>query len=395
MKRDSADAVYASNVHHYRHVVSALLETFESVHLLRRWEVTPDVYRLLQRMPTPGPILREVGRRVAPTLDGRVRAQGLGPAVTASAFASKLNPHWGLGIRETTASSARRVATVSEGHFLQFVEGLGHAALSRGRFARSFMERRNLHHAAFEVELETFAGYPFMTHADPIADMLETEYALSDRILVYSEVARRSFLERGFNPARVVTVPLGVDVTAVERGPSVRPLKTKDFLYVGRGDAFKGIDLAVAAVQSLGRTVRLRVAGPFEPEALQWLLRQDCVDYLGVLTKSELVDEYFRCAALLAPSIESFGLALIDAAAMDTPILCLPTSGVGPELPDSIVTVIGARDPDEWSGALDRVLSAGERPKVLSGRPVSETWSWRRASEALIDLYAREEVSSR
>lgn len=377
----NAQVLYASNVHHYHHVVRAMISVYGSLRLVRRWEPSVATVAALERFHAPLSLRREISRRASMPLARNVKVHGFGPRVTIDEILSKAT-HRSKGVRWRTEKSALAVARY-EGELLQFVEGLGFESLKRSRFNFSIMERRNLHHAAFEEELTTYAGFPFERRADILADILEEEYELSDRIVVYSEAARESFLSRGFAPAKVVSIPLAFAPSSVEGG--LGSLRSREgFLYVGRGDAFKGIDVAVEAVRLLGRGQRLRVAGPFTGPARTWLETHRHVDYLGVLTRQELQAEYLAARALIAPSVESFGLAIIDAAAAGLHVVCLPSSGVGPELPPDAVTVVPSRSPAQWAHALTNLRepdSAGDASEQVRAR-----WTWDESERRMLEF---------
>lgn len=373
--------LYASNVHHYHHVVRAMLTVYGDLRLVRRWEPSEATISALERFHTPLSLRREISRRASIPLPRNVEVHGFGPRVTVDEILAKAL-HRSKGVRWRTERSARSVARYG-GDVLQFVEGLGFESLKHSRFAFSIMERRNLHHAVFEGELTTYAGFPFEPKADILGDILDVEYELSNRIVVYSEAARESFLSRGFEPAKVVSIPLAFAPTSAPQGPE-SVASGERFLYVGRGDAFKGIDVASEAVRLYGRGARLRVAGPFTASARAWLETQRHVDYLGVLTRRELQAEYTSARALIAPSVESFGLAIIDAAAAGLHVMCLPTSGVGPELPSDAVTVVPTRYPTQWAQALTDLRETGGVREASA--EVRARWTWEESERRMFEF---------
>lgn len=346
-------AGYATNVRHYSHVLQAFSEIYPNVAFLGPSEVEPITLQRLKPV-LPSAVSRLLARRVGASLPQGVRRVGSThsanlPSVKRILTGRAVTPSQILLIH---GAQARQVARTLRGtSFLQAVEGLAHIAIRRQSSPVIVVERRNLHHTVFEEPIETFGGFPFRPRPDPIRDLLEEEYAGADRIVVYSAVAKRSFVERGVQPDRVWVSPLPLV-------PSGRPTRAHgnrnpfQLLYVGRLDAYKGIDVAVATTQLLGDPYRLVVAGPGGEAEREWLSRQTGVEYRGILTRSELTALYESSAALLAPSIESFGLAVLDATMAGVPVLLRETTGVVDYLPADAARVVASRDPEVWAAAV-------------------------------------------
>ncbi|MEW1949029.1 glycosyltransferase family 4 protein [Pseudarthrobacter sp902506025] len=271
--------------------------------------------------------------------------------------------------------------------FLHFSEGLGYKALQKKEFSFSICERRNFHHAVYEQEIEVLENYPINGRPDPIGDILNFEYERSNFILVYSEAAKSSFVERGYDPDKVRVTPIGI-------GPQL-PRKAMrrnatSLLYVGRSDAFKGLDVAVAAVKLLGHPFRLTVAGVMSPEVKSWLSAQKAVDYVGVLSKRELRDAYSSHGAIILPSIESFGLAPAEAVYHGLPLVCSDQTGIAEYLPESHKRIVFGRDPQAWASAVLEVCGRPGSIDPAASAAIDSAFaalSWRSAAEKLRLLY--------
>ena len=351
-------AVHANNVYHYRHVLAAMRESDYDVTLMRRHEFTDEQAARVARFPATGTVVKMIQRRVSSPLPGDVTTRSLGPLQLVYPMATRV-PRMPLvpeAFRAATHDSARRVARVAQGaELLHFVDGFGHQSLRHRATDVAVMERRNLHHEVFEADIEVYGGFPFAPKREPLRDFLEEEYALADRILVYSEVVRESFVVRGYDPAKICTVPLPVTTTtAGTRRPDEFRL-----LYVGRGNVYKGLDVAVEATRRLGEPFRLVVAGPMSAQAHQWIQKLDWVEPVGICSREELRDLYLTSRCLLLPSLESYGLVAFEAASAGLPVLCRETTGACEYLPTETHTVIHGRDPDDWAAG---ILAVGEWP---------------------------------
>jgi len=360
-------ALYATNVYHYDHVLLAMDELFDDVGLVRRLELTPENIRQLRYLRLPKPMVEILSRRVreASLLPNRVSSLGMGQLFDplAARVGYSLRPSH---IRAINASYARQVQRKSKNYdYLHFVEGLGYKALSKNEFELAICERRNFHHEVFEEQLDLIGGFPINGRPDPITDVLEYEYANSDYILVYSQAVKKSFLSRGFEDERIKVVPIGI---GPQLGRLTLPRHPSQLIYVGRGDAFKGLDVAVATVKAMGGPFRLKVAGPMPPVVMAWLSRQNCVDYLGILNRFELRQLYSTSAAMILPSTESFGLAAAEAVYHGLPLVCSDRTGIAEYLPLASRKIVAGRDPLEWASAVSQVLgdSADETPCAVS-----------------------------
>ncbi len=199
-------AVHASNVFHYGHVVAAPQRSDYAMSVFRRLEFTEAQVRRVETLPGGGAFAALMRRRPTVTLDPEVRVRSLGPEQFVFPLFARL-PRVGLApqaYHAATRENARRVARETRGaQLLHFIEGLGVASLRQRCAETTVMERGNLHHEVFEADIEVHGGFPFTLTPDPLRDVLEEEYASSDRILTYSDVARNSFLERGHPPGKL------------------------------------------------------------------------------------------------------------------------------------------------------------------------------------------------
>ena len=367
-------AVHATNVFHYDHVALALWESGYATSVMTRFEVDPAVIRRLDRSPLVGHKIAALAqRRQAPSLSEDIdRYWG---SWTSLLYPLAARSHWGalsppvvraVGLRE--GAKAARLAQSST--LYHFIEGLGARAITGNRAPRyTVCERRNVHYKTLEQDLEIAGDFPFGgPERNPLTDVFDTEYELASRILVYSQAARQSFVQRGIDPSRVKSIPLPF----VPR-PNVSSRVQRDpflFSYVGRSDAYKGIDVAVEAVARLGPPFRLDIAGPLSRAVQDWLTTKKHVRYLGILHAQELDLLYARCRALLMPSIESFGLAVLEAASQGAKVVCRETTGAREYLyPNQYVEVCG-RSVDTWSEVLAAIATQEdqEQSSILSDR---------------------------
>jgi glycosyltransferase involved in cell wall biosynthesis len=376
---------YASNTFHYRHVVGGMQRVVDEVTLAARFEVSPETVRRLRRWPLSAGPASLLNRRAVQRMDG-VRYVGLGPGQFLPPLMGRIDALNTLpNVRRTHVWEARAVAGHAariDADVFWFMEGLGHRALGQRSFDFSVCERRALHHAVLETDPGIVGDFPFSRRPDPIGDLLQFEYDNASVICVYSRVARDSFLERGFQPDRVLIVPLGVSSPVVDDLAESRDPNLVSF--VGRCDAFKGIDVAVAAVAQLGSQYRLEVAGPASERVQRWLSTHPRVNYRGILAHQELVSLYRRSGVLVSPSIESFGYAAFEGAAHGAHLVCSTRTGASEFLPDGSHLVVPGRDPEQWAEAIR--AASHSRPNVAQIRTAVQALSWANSANAVEKL---------
>jgi D-inositol-3-phosphate glycosyltransferase len=252
---------------------------------------------------------------------------------------------------------------------------------------------------------------------EPLARIIGEEQvvAAADRLIASTgEEAAQLIDLYGADPARVDTVPPGVDLETFAPGPSDARarlgLGADDLvlLFVGRIQPLKAPDLVLRAIAELrllapelARRVHLVVvgapsgAGLADPKWLQHIaLDLDLSEQLiqvDPVGRAELAD-YYRAADLtVVPSYsESFGLVALESQACGTPVVAAAVGGLPTAVADgSSGALVGSHDPREWAHVLRRLLSTpAARAKLAAGaRRHAESFSWERTVDGLLDSY--------
>jgi len=205
------------------------------------------------------------------------------------------------------------------------VVGLSSAGLKTGRLVQSrggkYVCDRGSSHIRYQRvivdEEHRRWGLPPLMLDDRAMEREEAEYAAADAITVPSEFARRSFIEMGVSPRKIVKIPYGVRLT---RFLPTRPLSPDSFdiLFSGTVSLRKGAPYLLKAFQMLKHPrKRLRLAGVVEPDTLAVLQRLGLsdVEILGSLPQKKLAEYMSSSHVMVLPSIEE-GLAMVQAQAM-------------------------------------------------------------------------------
>jgi glycosyltransferase involved in cell wall biosynthesis len=121
-------------------------------------------------------------------------------------------------------------------------------------------------------------------------------------------------------PATVIEPPINAAEFAGGDG-AIEPY----FLIVSRLQSYKRLDLAIAAAAQAG--ARLRIAGRGPDEQRLRALAGPGVEFLGKVSDAERVRLFQRCAALIVPGREDFGLTALEVQAAGRPVIAYGAGG--------------------------------------------------------------------
>jgi glycosyltransferase involved in cell wall biosynthesis len=180
-------------------------------------------------------------------------------------------------------------------------------------------------------------------------------------ILVNNEETRQALPRR--HRVKAILRPhacVGKEVTRVER-PTGR--KTSDALYAGRLHRFKGISLAIRAIEELPEW-QLIVAGTGPDERRLRRLAErsraaDRIHFVGWLRRDELWQRLARSCAFVFPSLkEGSPFAVVEAEALGVPVVALDVSGAAAlaRRPGSTIALVEPRSPLETAEGLAEAL---------------------------------------
>ena len=159
----------------------------------------------------------------------------------------------------------------------------------------------------------------------------QREYALCDRVVVMSSFARRSFIDQGFSPQKLLFGPAGAhtgDFSAsatqrqkrAERILRGEPLKV---LIVGTLSARKGIFDLDPVVRTLSDRMHFRFVGTVTSDAQDMVQQLSALELLPRVTQQALPDLYAQADIFLHPTIEDgFAVVLVQALMAGLPVVC-------------------------------------------------------------------------
>lgn len=219
----------------------------------------------------------------------------------------------------------------------------------------------------------------------------EREWATASALLVPSDAVAATFLERGFDEARLRRHRYGCTPAA----PVVRPSGSHDGLvavFLGRVEPRKGLHHALDAwiASAASERGRLLVFGAVDDDYLRVLadrLAHPSVELRGVTTSP--VDELTRADVLLLPSIEE-GSALVTYEAQVAGCVPLVSSAAGAMLDHDVHGLVHeAGDVATLTAQLDLVAGdPGTLERLRHGALAhAPELSWAAAAQSLLTAY--------
>lgn len=193
-------------------------------------------------------------------------------------------------------------------------------------------------------------------------------------------------------------------VTIIPYGLTIEPKPAKKrlqdsiprLLFVGRLDERKGLRYLLETLPLIlaKQTVRLRIVGE---GILERELKERCrelglgsvVDFLGFVTKEELVDEYASCDVFVLPAIvdskgdtEGLGIVMIEALAHAKPVVASNVGGISDVIISSTTGVlVPEKDPDSLAQAILAVLSDPAKAEEMGHKGLEDIqlrFNWNR-----------------
>jgi glycosyltransferase involved in cell wall biosynthesis len=192
--------------------------------------------------------------------------------------------------------------------------------ITRDVFSSSFrlfkglllIEMREPHPDVYLRKSSVYSNYP--VNAEGTETFLENYRSNFDRIkrkstalITYSEMAKESFVTKGYPEKNIFIFPLKIPNYLK---PKKNIKKKEQCVFVGRDNLNKGLDYAVALTEK--RDLKLLVVGHYSLEVIQWLSNFPHVQFIGYLNRKSLQQLMTESRYLVAPSVESFGLTVIE-----------------------------------------------------------------------------------
>jgi glycosyltransferase involved in cell wall biosynthesis len=219
------------------------------------------------------------------------------------------------------------------------------------------------------------AGQPIERPSAWLIAREEREYDLSDAILVPSTFVRRSFVQQGIAPEKILMVPLGVDNSMFRPERRVVEERCRRIVsgaplhvaYVGALSLRKGLkDLLEMSRTLRGQNIVFHATGAVAPDAER--LMPELAGFVvihGSRAQRDLPATYAAADLFVFPTIEDgFGMVVTQALAAAGPVICTANC-CGPDVLTESVTgwTVAAQSPQSF---VDRLLWCNDNRSRLA-----------------------------
>lgn len=179
-------------------------------------------------------------------------------------------------------------------------------------------------------------GITFSPILPKVIEKMVQEYEAADYIMTLSTTSRNSFINRGFNPTKILQVPCGSDVTYFMQPPKIEAPSLNKFrvIFVGLINIRKGIPYLLEAWHKANLPedkAELILVGSLQKDMAQLLPKfflQKNIILFGPTTQATLKQLYYQSSVFVLPSIEDgFGMVMSEAMACGLPIICSTNTG--------------------------------------------------------------------
>ncbi len=159
----------------------------------------------------------------------------------------------------------------------------------------------------------------------------------------YTSVDEQARVERYLGLKNGCLIANGIELTALQKQVTGRPMDADYVLYLGRLDRKKGLDLLIDAYAIANNDVaplQLVIAGPDAGGYQRQLQQQiaslgliDCVHFIGQVTGEDKL-RWYQHAKLFALTShsENFGMTVVEAMASGCPVLISEGVGISPQV---------------------------------------------------------------
>ena len=109
--------------------------------------------------------------------------------------------------------------------------------------------------------------------------------------------------------------------TVIENSNAIK--REKHYLFIGRLSEEKGLEILIKAFQNTSFKVRIAGDGPLKEKVLKVCEKSTNIIYLGNLSKEKVIEELYKCEALIFPSVwyEGMPMTIIEAFSTSAPVI--------------------------------------------------------------------------
>jgi glycosyltransferase involved in cell wall biosynthesis len=236
-------------------------------------------------------------------------------------------------------------------------------------------------------------GIPFSLAGTSYESKVLEEFELADHLVVPSSHAKRTFIERGFAPERVIQLPYGVDHSLFPTTIAATRIEPFRILFVGAIIPRKGIHYLLEAFRRIQRKdMELVLVGPLPPEMEPFLRRNaGYFTHLPVVPRVDLGGIYGRSSVFVLPSLaDAFPLVALEAMASGLPVIITENTGTRDFVTDGKEGfIVPIRDVEAIQEKLEYLYLHREAASEMGRRAnaMVGNLTWQKYRESAISLY--------
>lgn len=219
------------------------------------------------------------------------------------------------------------------------------------------------------------------------------------KIITVSESSKEEIIKLGFthqNDIEIIYNGAAVDSRIVT-------LKTSfpSFLYLGRLQEYKNIDVAIIAFSLLVRkykSARFRIAGYGESQSklrklVKFLKIEDNVEFLNRVSDLKKTKLFSESWAMVQPSqVEGWGLTVIEANACGTPVIASRVNGLRDSVLDGKTGILAeCNNVEQFVDAMEKMILDTQYRNKLSREAFiwSKNFTWSKSAENFYNLIGK------
>ena len=254
----------------------------------------------------------------------------------------------------------------------------------------------------FQILADEYAelGIPYNPPGLSYDAKIKAEYMVSDYLIVPSRYAKRTFVEKGFDPRKIFVVPYGVDLEHFSRAADHDLVAQQDgkfrILYVGQIIPRKGVHYLIQAFNQLDiGNAELLLVGSLDDTMRSFmevaLKENPRIKHFHHLPKLELSQLYNSGSVFVLPSLaDSWGLVVLEAMACGLPVIVTENVGSGEAVEEGINGyIIPIRNVEALK---EKLLYLFETPDVRARMSQAalrtiDNYTWERYGQGIIKVY--------
>jgi len=232
-------------------------------------------------------------------------------------------------------------------------------------------------------------------------EIVKAERDWFDRTVVLNGFSRRIALKAGIREDRLVTIPNGVDLMALDEAEPMELEGEPKVLFTGRLAKVKGVHLLIEAFKRVleeHTKARLYIVGdgPFRGQ-LEELARvlniSEAVSFEGFIPETTEVYRYYKSVDILTlPSLmENFSITLLEAMGSHLPVIASDAEGNRDVIEDGVNgTLFTCGDPKELAAKICTILSDNPLRSRIANRAYNEVkmkFTWEKVAEAYREMF--------